>query len=108
MLQLETREILDYRKITVLLLIAVVGLSMGFAASNSLEKDKAQKDQSYCDEIESQVAEKRNFSGAIACFQPGVVDVNLSEEVEENSELKCVCRHSYKGIVQLIPISISN
>lgn len=110
MLQLETRELLGYRKILVLVLIAAVGISAGYAASSAMRDGggDSQDSQTYCDELESDVAERRNFSGAIACFEPGIVEVNLSEKVKENSELKCVCRHSYKGVVQLIPVSISN
>lgn len=94
---------LDTRKIAIILLAGVLGLSTGFAASQ-LQDTK----EPYCDRIESQVMEERNISGNLACFEPGLVQINLSEEVENNSELRCVCRHEYRGIEQLIPISFSN
>ncbi|MFB6175510.1 MAG: hypothetical protein ABEJ87_06100 [Candidatus Nanohalobium sp.] len=107
MLQPEIRQVLDARKIIGLALIALIGLTAGFTSAKIVKK-KASNGQTYCDRIESQVAQKRNFSGAIACFQPGIVKVNLSKEVKKSSQLKCVCRHSYKGVSQLIPISVSN
>lgn len=85
---------------------AVVGLLVGFGSSTMI--DSSESKQGYCDRIESQVMEQRNISGTLACFPPGIVEVNLTEEVENNSELKCVCRHSYNGLVQMIPISVSD
>lgn len=85
---------------------ALVGLLVGFGSSTMIDTSEDKK--SYCDRVESQVIEERNMSGTLACFPPGIVEVNLSEEVENNSDLKCVCRHSYNGVVQMIPISVSN
>lgn len=57
-----------------------------------------------CEEIEQQVKEQQQFNGTLACYPPGVIDVNISEEVEERAELDCVCRKTYNGTVQLFPI----
>lgn len=92
------------RKITSFILVAVLGVSIGFGVSMNMNQDK----QSYCDSIESQVMQERNISGTLACFEPDLIDVNRSEKIENNSELKCVCRQEYRGFEQLIPISITN
>lgn len=86
---------------------AVFGLVIGFASSSVLD-EKPESAQSYCDQVESDVKENQSLNGTLACFEPGLIEVNLSDKVEENSELKCVCRHEYRGTEQLIPISISN
>lgn len=95
---------IDYRKPLAALLVCALGLSMGLAASQSIQ---TQDSTGYCENIESEVIQKRNFSGNLACFPPDIVRVNLSEEVENNSELRCVCRHEYRGVEQIIPISFS-
>lgn len=95
----------DWQKAAAAILACIVGLSTGMAAAQSFQSDQ---EASYCDRIESEVIEDRNFSGNLACFPPGLVQVNLSEEVENNSELRCVCRHEYRGVEQIIPISFSN
>lgn len=101
----DTLKEMDYRKPVAVLLACALGLSLGLASSQTL---KTQQDTGYCENIESQVVEKRNFSGNLACFPPEIARVNLSEEVENNSELRCVCRHEHNGIEQIIPISFSN
>lgn len=94
------------KKVGVVFLVAVLGLSMGLTVSQSIEPP--QKEESYCNSIESQVMEEENISGTLACFEPGLVQVNLSEKVKNNSELRCVCRQEFQGVEQLIPISVSN
>lgn len=94
------------KKLHLFVATALVGLLIGFGSSTMV--GSAETEKSYCDRIESQVMEERNISGTLACFPPGIVQVNLSEDVEKNSELKCVCRQSYRGFVQMIPISVSN
>lgn len=95
------------KKIAAIFLSAVLGLSLGLAVSQSMEAG-TQNEQSYCNSIESQVMEERNISGTLACFEPGLVQVNLSEKVKNNSELRCVCRQEYGDLEQIIPISVSN
>lgn len=89
---------MDSKKI--LVIVAVFsGLAIGGVASMSFDtRDK-------CEKTEQTIREESNVSGALACFQPGMIDVNLSERVEEGAELECVCRRSINGTVQLWPIS---
>lgn len=100
----EKLEGLEYRKIALILLACILGLSLGLAVSQNFGSNDT---GAYCDNIESQVMQKKNFSGNLACFPPGIVQVNLSEEIRNNSELRCVCRHEYKGVEQIIPVSFS-
>lgn len=92
------------KKIVSFIVVAILGVSVGFAVSTSMN----QETQSYCNSIESQVMQERNISGTLACFEPGLIQINQSEKVENNSELRCVCRNEYRGLEQLIPISVSN
>ena len=94
------------KKTATVLLVAVLGLSLGFTVSQGMESP--QQGETYCNSIESKVVEERNISGTLACFEPDLVQVNLSEKVENNSELRCVCRQEYRGLEQIIPISVSN
>lgn len=103
----EMNDKLEGKKIAAVFLSAVLGLSMGLGASQSMDTP-VQEEESYCNSIESQVMEERNISGTLACFEPGLVQVNLSEKVENNSELRCVCRQEYGDLEQIIPISVSN
>lgn len=89
---------MDGKKI---LVVAAVfsGLAIGAVASMSFDtRDK-------CEKTEQAIRDESNISGALACFQPGTIEVNLSERVEEGAELECVCRRSINGTVQLWPIS---
>ena len=94
------------KKTGLILIISVIGLGVGFTAASDIGKQQ-QDEQSYCNSIESQVMEEKNVSGTLACFEPGIVKVNLSEEVRNNSELRCVCRQEYGDLERLIPISFS-
>jgi len=96
------------QKLKSLIVLAVIfGMVIGFASSDVLT-EKTESTQSYCNQVESDVKENKSLNGTLACFEPGLIEVNLSDKVEENSELKCICRHEYRGVEQLIPISISN
>ncbi|QGA80113.1 hypothetical protein LC1Nh_0209 [Candidatus Nanohalobium constans] len=61
--------------------------------------------QSYCEKTEAAIKQNTSLSGAIACFEPGTVEFNLSDKVEESAELKCVCRRSSEGEVQFWAIN---
>lgn len=84
----------------IILLIAALGLAIGVAVSYLNYDSQPTK----CEEIEQQVKEQQQFNGTLACYPPGVIEVNISEEVEERAELDCVCRKEYNGTVQLFPI----
>lgn len=87
-----------------LILVAVIaGFSLGITAS-SLSQPRETK----CEKTEQTIRENSNLSGALACFPPGVIDYNATEEVEEGAELECVCRRSVNAQVQLFAINRAN
>ncbi|MFB6100222.1 MAG: hypothetical protein ABEK16_03015 [Candidatus Nanohalobium sp.] len=61
--------------------------------------------ESRCERTEEALREKANVSGALACFPPGVIDVNLTDRVEQGADLQCVCRQSVNGNVQIFAIN---
>jgi hypothetical protein len=85
-----------------LAIIAMIGLGLvlgaAASASTSSTDDK-------CEKTEEAIRQQANISGALACFPSGVMDVNLSEKVEEDAELECVCRRSLNGSVDVWAIS---
>lgn len=92
------------KKILVFAAAVLLGLSVGAISSATLDKDT----KSQCERAEDAIKNQSDLSGAIACFEPGVVDVNLTEEVEEGAELECVCRRSNNGNVEFWAINRAN
>ncbi len=84
----------------VIILIALVGLGIGVVASYLNYDSQPTK----CEQIEQQAKEQQQFNGTLTCYPPGVIDVNISEDVEERAELDCVCRKEFNGSVQIFPI----
>jgi hypothetical protein len=85
------------------LAVGVLGLLMGVSASAMM-----QQDSSYCSSIEEDIRQNRSFNGSVACYPPGVLDANVSDRVEENTELRCVCRIIDRTGIRLFPIAVSN
>lgn len=83
-----------------LLTLVALGLVIGLTASYILESSSGE-----CSRIEDNIRQGQNFTGTIACYPPGVVDVNISEEIQNQTDLKCVCRKVNDGNVQLFPIT---
>lgn len=85
------------KKIAVLLLIGLVGAAAGFALIQLADRDTGRGQTKYCKNVEEGIRQNQTFNGTISCYPPGVFEVNLSDKVEENTELRCVCRKSYRG-----------
>ncbi|MBC5793093.1 MAG: hypothetical protein H8Z69_03575 [Nanohaloarchaea archaeon] len=62
---------------------------------------------SNCQEIENTIQQNQSFNGSIACYPPGSIEVDLSERVENATELECVCRKIEDGNIQILPIAKS-
>lgn len=87
-----------------LISLLFIGLIMGFAISSSLESNST-----YCQEIENSLKINQSFNGSAACYEPGKINVNLSEKVRNNTDLKCVCRIiELSGNQRIFPITSSN
>lgn len=91
-----------YGKIIVLALLA--GLLVGFISSEITAKDKMSK----CEKTEEAIKNNSSIKGAIACFEPGVINVNQTDRVDQGAELECVCRRSYNGRVSIWAINKAN
>ncbi|MFB6191445.1 MAG: hypothetical protein ABEJ07_00775 [Candidatus Nanohaloarchaea archaeon] len=87
--------------IHLLLIVAVAGLSVGFAAFY-LSQQKG-----YCQQVEEEIRANQSFNGTIACYPPGKVDVNVSDAIENRTELRCVCEKSYMGRTQIFTINVA-
>ena len=87
----------------ILILAIISGLVVGISDSVYADEGKSK-----CERTEETIKQDSNLSGAIACFEPGVIDVNRSEEVQEGSQLECVCQRSYKGNIQIWAINSAN
>lgn len=92
------------REYIVILGALVVGLSVGFAAVLLLPPGEKTGE---CGKIEKGINQNKSFNGSVACYPPGVLKVNLSEKVEENTEVQCVCRRSLNGEEQFFTITRS-
>lgn len=83
-----------------LAIIAVLGLSIGLSASYIVQDQSSSK----CKKIEQQIKERQRFNGSLTCYPPGVLEVNISDRVEDKANLDCVCRKINDGNIQLFPI----
>lgn len=92
MIKLESRQFF--------VLAAIFGLSIGLTASYMMEY----KSTSKCKKIEDQIRAQQKFNGSLTCYPPGVIEVNISDQVEEQANLDCVCRKVNNGDVHLFPI----
>lgn len=84
-------------------LMAAAGLMTGVLASDMTES----KDSSECEELEEEIKSSQSFEGSLACYPPGVIDTNISEGIENRTELKCVCRKINNGNTQIFPITVA-
>lgn len=89
-------------KYYLLLLLAIAGLLTGFVAGS------LSKGESHCTDIEDEVRQQQNFSGSFACYRPGTFDADLSEKVDNSTDLKCVCRIIDDSGSRLYPVAVSN
>lgn len=92
---------MNRNRILILATVFVLAIISGITVSNFMNSD------TYCQNIEDQIRSQQNFTGSVACYPPGVVDVNLSDEVRNETELRCVCRKVNDGVVELFPITMS-
>lgn len=80
-------------------LMALTGVFIGLIAAYT-----AVEDQRECRAIEDEIKIEQEFDGSVACYPPGVMEVNVSEELEDRTDLQCVCRIAYNNQMQILPI----
>jgi len=85
---------------------AVLGILVGGAISYGVNLED-QRSQAYCGEIEQGIQENMS-EGFVNCFTPGDYQVNLSERIEQGSDVECVCRKKVGDIVQELRFARAN
>lgn len=85
----------------------LLGLVVGGLSAEMLS-NKTQQQAGYCETLETTIEQNKTFQGTVDCFEPGEVETELPEEVNQSAELKCVCRKSYHGSVSWMNIAVSN
>mgnify|MGYP006875055718 CR=1 FL=1 len=94
------------KRIAIVILAIVAGGALGGTASHQISGEKMDERQ-YCQTVEEGI--QSNMSqGFINCYPPGVLNVNLSQQVEENSQTRCTCRRKIGQSVQTITFTTSN
>ncbi|MFB6209204.1 MAG: hypothetical protein ABEJ56_03625 [Candidatus Nanohaloarchaea archaeon] len=91
------------KKQVALAALAFIGFGAGFLGQNLVSSGS-----SYCSSIEDEARQQQKFNGSIGCYPPGVLEVNLSEKVNESSRLRCVCRKIDESGSTLYPVTVSD
>lgn len=86
----------------ILIFVAIAGISIGIGASYFNQPSESIPTK--CEQIEQQAKQQQSFNGTLTCHPPGVVEVNVSEQIGEKTSLDCVCKKEYNGTVQYFPI----
>ncbi len=92
------------RRSKILIAAGMIGILLGLSLSVLLAPDS---DVSKCQKIENGIKQNQSFNGSIACYPPGSIEVNLSERVENATDLQCVCRKIQDGNIQILPVAKS-
>ncbi|WP_414837995.1 hypothetical protein ACK3SF_01185 [Candidatus Nanosalina sp. VS9-1] len=84
-------------------IVFILGLSAGLTFSYMSHEDERQA-RNYCMDVEQGLQDQMD-QGFVNCMLPGKLQANLSEEVEERSNLRCVCRRKIGENVEVIQIT---
>lgn len=84
---------------------AIAGLLTGLIVSGIFQA--GDNDSTYCNSIEQEIKANQTFNGSVACYPPGVLDVNLSQRVEDSADLRCVCRIIDDSGARIYPVAES-
>ena len=80
---------------TFFVLMAVLGISMGFAGYYLVGSPDG-NEASYCEGIEKEVRDNRSIPGPVSCFAPEDFEQeNIS--IGNATELECLCQYSING-----------
>lgn len=86
------------------LALLVVGAALtGFLLGSVAQRSGDSGDK--CRELEEKLVGEHRFNGSLSCYTPG--KVNLSENVERESELQCVCVNVFNGRKSVFTVSRS-
>lgn len=79
-----------------------LGLLTGLVTANIMVEDERE-----CRTMEDDIRAEQNFDGTVSCSPPGSEDIDISEELEDRTEMKCLCRMTYHDSTRLWPIVTS-
>ena len=91
------------KKAALTVLALILGLSTGLALSYISHEDDREA-RNYCMDVEEGIQNSMD-EGFVNCVTPGKLEANLSEEVEEGSDLKCTCRKKVGNAVEVFQIT---
>lgn len=91
---------LKLQEITLFERAIIIAILIGFILGFCFSQVNAQGAPSKCEKVEQGVRNASNVTGAVACFPPGVIDIDLDDVVEDKTNTECVCRRSFEGSVQ--------
>ena len=94
---------LNTKKIIFTAIALILGLSTGLTVSYVSHADDREA-RNYCMDVEQGIQNSMD-EGFVNCVTPGKLDANISEEVEEGSDLKCVCRRKVGEAVEVLQIT---
>ncbi len=103
---MELPEILQNNaaKALVAILAAVIGLAAGYALSTAVISEQPDTKANYCQSLEEGLKNQYNAS-TVMCHEPGWVALSsMSEEVENKTEVRCVCTRINDGQLRIFPI----
>ena len=92
-------------KLKIIAFMGITGFVIGLMIPSLISDSK---DSSYCANIDRNMTQIQKFNGSFACYPPGSIKVNLSEDVRESSDLKCVCRIINDKGVRLYPVTLTD
>ncbi len=77
----------------------LAGLFLGLIAYNYSPGNGPDLDDGYCQDVEENIRANATFEGSIACHPPDAEEVrgiNVSHDVEDRTDLACVCVNSFE------------
>jgi hypothetical protein len=92
---------------SVVALLGVVSAGLVVGVLLSVQSTPVDSVSGECEALEQEIRANQSFNGSLQCYPPGVIDVNLSEEIDERTELQCVCRNVYRGEERVFPVTRS-
>ncbi|NMJ76478.1 hypothetical protein GLU01_00220 [Nanohaloarchaea archaeon] len=92
---------------SVVALLGVVSAGLVVGVLLSVQSTPVDSVSGECEALEQEIKANQSFNGSLQCYPPGVIDVNLSEQIDQRTELQCVCRNVYRGEERVFPVTRS-
>jgi hypothetical protein len=81
-----------------LAIMGVTGLLIGIGAVQLIDNNSTNTQDNYCSRVGDTLEKNGSFNGSVNCYPPGVLNVgsNVTEDVENQTNLQCVCRNTFE------------